>query len=1042
MTIESISTVLDDALAGVAGAGPFSCGATAELGEGERRRAAVLFLDLTGFTLLSESMDHEELHLLLGRIMGLLSRVVSAYGGYVDKFEGDRLMALFGAVSASENDSVRAVGCALRMLELLEDIRGALGGAVSARVGIDFGPLTVAPDPSGHITATGLTVNIASRLEEAAQTGSTLVSAAVRRECGELYTWQDLGSMHVRGTGTEIEAFRPLGPGRLRMERWQRAARLCGLPFVGRRETVDRILSGLRASAGKGSEPAVFILCADAGIGKSRLARHCADASSGFLVLHGRALSHAQPSCWLWISLLRDYLDGGDNSGRTRDWYAAGIRALSEKCPVRRTRTALDNLAESLSEILSLDAAGLKGGSAANPQTAVNAIRPALEAVFSLGETLLLLEDLHWADEVSLSVLRGVLSQGFMVQPSGIIITSRPPVPDLGAPLSTPALIELPPLSDSDTLEIASHILSLPPGRQVQPGLAGLISRVAKGNPFVVEELVLSLIESGGLKEGDPGEWEQTVSLDRACIPSSIAVLTQARMDRLPGEERRMLQYASVLGERFSRELLEAVLADLSIDAERTRQCISGLLEKGFLSESGPMELSFRHALVRLAAYDTLLKQNARLLHRTAALAMERLFPTELDALSPVIFSHWDGAADVRNSLKWALRAMRIARDNGRPEEASNLSERILDLAGAEPDDAMWQARMQALLVRQEMVERGGAHEEALGIIDKMLGEAGARTSPLWLATALRARARVLQELGRNEEFEEAIGGAMKAAEASGDEVLAAKVRMTLANHRSSLGQAELAMALYREASTTLERHGLGSEAASLLSNMAVHAFRQGDDRMSEQYAEMAVQTHARYGNLQGLGYSLNSLAIACARKGDFGRAEALFLDALDAARKTGDRVHECTVLGNLGLLSTKCGDLSGAMEFTNDSIELARSSRNYRTTATSLVNRARIQWLSGDREGACTSARESLAVNELAGDVLNSAYAKGVLGLVLLDSGETGEALSVCEELRRHVDEHSIRKEMLEDYCRLLDRLEGLGHRVARPSFWEDGVP
>ncbi len=1036
--------VIDDAMSRIAGVGAFPCGGTPKLSEGERRRAAVLFLDLTGFTLLSESMDHEELHVLLGRIMGLLSTVVVPYGGYVDKFEGDRLMALFGAVTATGNDSVRAVGCALRMLELLEDLRGALGGstAVSARIGIDFGPLTVAPDPSGHMTATGHTVNIASRLEEAAQTGSALVSGSVRRECGDLYTWHEVGSIPVRGTGSVIDAFRPLGPGSLRMQRWQRAARLAGSPFVGRKGITDSIGSALQASSAKGSEPAVFMICAEAGIGKSRLAHHCVNAPAGFRVLHGKALSHAQPSCWLWISLLRDFLDADGNTDRSREWYAAGIRALSGKCPVARTRAALDNLADSLSEILSLDAVGLKGGASANPQTVMNAMRPALEAVFSLGNTLLLLEDLHWADEVSLSVLRGVLSQGMMVQPSGIIMTTRPPVPDLGAPQYAPRTIELPPLSDPDCLEIAAHILSLPPRKPLQPDLALLIRRVARGNPFVVEELVLSLIESGGLQEVGPGVWEQTVPCDRVPIPSSISVLTQARMDRLPGDERRTLQYASVLGELFSRELLEAVLKDLSLDVENLGLTIAGLVEKGFLSETGPMGLGFRHALVRMAAYETLLKHNSRLLHRTAALAMERLYPSELDALSTVILSHWDGACDTENALKWALRAMRIARDGGRPEEATKLSDRLLEIAGDSDDDRMWQARMQALLVRQEIVERGGAHEEALGIIDRMICEADIRKSPFWLAGSLRAKAKVLQELGRNTEFEQTIRDALAAAEASGDEIITAKVKMTLANHRSSVGLSKSAMALYGEAAATLENHGMGTEAASLLSNMAVHAFRQGDDRLSERYAEMAVQTHARHGNLQGLGYSLNSLAIACARKEEFDRAGELFLEALDAARKTGDRVHECTVLGNLGLLATKRGDMNGAMEYTNDSIELAATSRNYRTTATSLVNRARIQWLSGDCEGACASARESLKVNELAGDVLNTAYAKGVLGLVLLDNGSTEDALRVCEELRQHVDEHSIRKEMLEDYCRLLDDLEGRGFDVARPGFWADKVP
>lgn len=1037
--MEPAAAIIEDALARLPGTGLFPCSETPGLTEGERRRAAVLFLDLTGFTHLSESLDHEELHRLLGSVMGVLARVVTAYGGLLDKFEGDRLMALFGAVDSSENDSSRAVGCALRMLDLLEELRTALDEVplLSARIGIDFGQLTVAPDPSGHLTATGLTVNLASRLEQAAEPGTALVSQAVRKECGDLYQWRGLGPIRIRGVSSGVEVFRPLGPGRVRLERWQRAARLTGSPFVGR-ATAIRSVAGALASP---LHDARILLRGEAGIGKSRLAHHCMEKAPGFTVARGHTLSHAQPSCWLWISLIRDYFDAGRRGDGSQEWYRSCLNGLALECARGAARTALEGMAGQLSSVLSLDAAGFRSGKANEFQALTNGIRSALEAVFSRGATLLLLEDLHWIDEVSLSILRIMLCQGMMYRPGAVIMTSRQPLPLMEDASASVRTIELDPLTDDDALAIASHLLSCPDAGALDHRLSGMVLEVAKGNPFVVEELILNLLESGGIRE-ENGQWKLLLPCDRVQIPSSISALTQTRMDRLPGNERRTLQYASVLGERFSPEILEAVMADLSLDGTLLGNTLESLVARGFLVGNGGSGYCFRHALVRMAAYETLLKHNCRLLHRSAAAALERHHPTELDALAPVILAHWEGADDRGNAFKWARRAMLLARDGGRPEEALRLSRRLIELAGDADDETMWQGRMQALLVGLEMMERGGDHEQAIRAADAIRLEAVQRGSSFWEASALRAKARVLQEMGRNNEFGQVIGKALQAAQDSGDEVLAAKVRMTMANHRSSLGIEEGTMELYEAAAAALEKHGMSIEAASLMTNMAVHAFRQGNDQLSAHYARMALDTQKMHGNLQAVGYSLNSLAIACARREKYDRAEELFLEALDATRKTGDRVHECTVLGNLGLLARKRGDPGKAMEYTDASIELATLCRNNRTVATSLVNRTNLQRTAGDLEGAMASAVESLRISEKGNDVLNTAYSLGVLGLVHLEAGRTEDALKTARKLRLHVEQHSIRPEVLDDFRHLLERLSAMGLPAPLPSCWSSDKP
>ena len=1038
--MDRVSSVLDDALARVPGNTFFPCGETSRIIEGERRRAAVLFLDLTGFTLLSEAIDHEDLHVLLGRVMGLLSRVVNSCGGYVDKFEGDRLMALFGAIASTENDSARAVGCALRMLDLLDELRPALPEfpGLSARIGIDFGPLTVAPDPSGHLTATGLTVNLASRLEESASPGTALVSEAVRRECGELYSLIDTWKVSIRGISSPVASFEPTGPGKIRFERWERASRLYGAPFVGRSRVRESIGKALKPTGLSACEPPVFIMVGDPGIGKSRLAHECIVSLGEYRVLRGYALSHAQPSCWLWISLLRGYFNAGSPGGETAEWYQAGIKELAASCGEERPRTVLESCAPQLAAILSMDATGFENFS---PEfsTVTNTVRSALEAVFSTSGTLLLLEDLQWADELSMRLLQDILSQGLFIQPAGIIMTTRLPAPVLLNPSLSVNTIYLEPLSDDDCLSIAAYLLQTD---LLDDELKRLIRSVGRGNPFFVEELVLSLIESDGILRNSDDCCTLSLSCDQVKIPGSISVLTQARMDRLPKQERRILQYASVLGERFETTVLDSMVRRVSELGDNLGEILLNLENRGFLSGADGKSFSFRHSLVRVAAYETLLKHNSRILHKAAAESIEQLNPTELDALAPVLFAHWEAAQDWKKSLEWASRAMMTARDGGRPEETLGFAKRIMELAGKAGDDRYWEERMNALLVWHEILKRKGEHEDAIRTADRIASEAREKNSLAWEGIALRARAAVLQELGRNPEFESTIEEAMKIALAGRNEILAAKINMTLANYRSSTGITEGVMDLYREATDVMEKHGMEPEAASLYSNMAVHAFRFGEDALSASYAEKAIRLQKKQGNLLGLGYSLNSLAIACARRERFERAEELFLEALDASRKTGDRIHESTLLGNLGLLAKKRGNIREAMEFTDASIELASRTRNYRTVAIALVNKANIQRMTGDFDGSMESANESLRINALTNDVLNTAYAMGVKGLLLVELDRLKEAETLCDQLRLHVERHRIKQGMLEDYRQLIEVLETRGVSTTRPASWSTDSP
>ncbi len=220
-----------------------------ELKPGERRDIAVLFLDLEGFTSLSEKLDHEAVHDIASGIMDALVDVTQRFAGYVDKIEGDRIMVLFGARQAGENDSTRAVSSGFMMLDTIlaaNDILSDTGIPITARIGINSGPVTVAPDAIGHLTAMGKTVNLASRMEEAAQANTILVPDTFHQKCSDQFTWEDIGIIKLKGISNPVHAWRPTGSISASRPRWERVSTVCRSGFVGRAAELFRLRKKLQ----------------------------------------------------------------------------------------------------------------------------------------------------------------------------------------------------------------------------------------------------------------------------------------------------------------------------------------------------------------------------------------------------------------------------------------------------------------------------------------------------------------------------------------------------------------------------------------------------------------------------------------------------------------------------------------------------------------------------------------------------------------------------------------------------------------------------
>jgi class 3 adenylate cyclase/tetratricopeptide (TPR) repeat protein len=630
--------------------------------EGERRQVTLLFADLSGFTALSERADPELIRTFQNDLFTELARIIYQYEGFVEKFVGDAVLAVFGAPVTHEDDPERALRVALamraRMAALNRRWHERLGAPVTLHVGINTGPVVAgkfASDPDGRSTTyavTGDTVNTASRLQDAAEPGQILVSRTTYRLAQGAFTFQALEPIQVRNRSEPLAVYellraRPL-PGKLR------GIQELGEAFVGREDALAQLQAVTDSLAETGR---IVLITGDAGIGKSRLIAEWRKRSQDTVRwLEGRCFAHTTNlSYGPFLDMLRRFagIVDDDTDRRARQRLDAAVERLF---PGEREAQAI--LASLLAMRLHREESAVLA--------ALSDPRVLRERIFGLIERLvrrlaqerplvLFLEDMQWADASTVELVQHLLplTAG---EPLVILVAGRPDPDSPIGQLETAAAgahgerlvrIALDRLSDSSSLTMVRDLLATP---ELPPNLASLIRDRADGNPFFVEEIIRTLIEQGALRrEGD--RWSSTPLMETISVPDTLQGLIMARIDRLPDETKEVVQHAAVIGRTFLyRVLLAIAQASPSLDADLTHLERSELIRER--TREPEVEYTFKHALTQEVAYQSLLSDRVREFHRRVGEAMERIFAGRLGEFYSIVADHfrkgevWDKAAD------------------------------------------------------------------------------------------------------------------------------------------------------------------------------------------------------------------------------------------------------------------------------------------------------------------------------------------------------------------------------------------------------------
>jgi class 3 adenylate cyclase len=525
--------------------------------EGERKQVTVLFADLKGSMELLADRDPEEARQLLDPVLERMMAAVHRYEGTVNQVIGDGIMALFGAPIAHEDHAVRACYAALAMQAAIrayaEDVRRTLGLTVQRRVGLNAGEVvvrTIGNDLHMDYTAVGQTTHLAARMEQLAHPGSTLLTAATLRLVEGLVQVTSLGPIPVKGLPDPVEVFELVGASAHR-RRFQAAAVRGLTPFVGRQQELDAVHQALeRARTGQGQ---VVALVGEAGVGKSRLVHECVHShrTQGWRVLESASVSYGKATPYFpVIDLLKRYCHVDDSDD---------IRTIRAKV-TGQVLTLDATLQDTLPALLAvLDAAPddspfLRLDPPQRRQRTLDGLKRVLLRESQVQPLLLVFEDVHWIDTETQAVLDRLV-ESLPTRPLLLLVNYRPEYRHGWGSKTYYTQLRLDPLPPASAEAFLTALLG--DDSSLAPLTPLLITRT-EGNPFFPEESVRTLVETGVLV-GSPGGYRLTKPLQGMPVPATVQVVLAARIDRLPPEDKRLLQTAAVIGTDVPFSLLLAI---------------------------------------------------------------------------------------------------------------------------------------------------------------------------------------------------------------------------------------------------------------------------------------------------------------------------------------------------------------------------------------------------------------------------------------------------------------------------------------------------
>jgi predicted ATPase/class 3 adenylate cyclase len=931
----------------------------------ERRMVTILFADIVHYSSLSEVLDPEHLLEIMHEAYPCLIEPIQAQDGMIVQVMGDGILAYFGTPNGKEDDPERAVIAGLEIITRIKAYAEKLREeknleSFQIRVGINTGLVVVGdlnPDKHLEYIALGDAVNLAARLQQIAPPDGVLISQETYRLIRGLFDVVPQAPVSVKGRQqiTQTYLVKQIRP-------FQRRSRQRGIsgvetPMVGR-EPEMAALHNHYQDAIIGGESVLVLIHGEAGIGKTRLSKafvdQIAQEPAAPLMLQGRAIPSTQPVPF----------------GIFRNLFARTFNILETESSTE----ALQKFRQGTQTTLNQDQADLVGqfiGFDFKSSPAVQRLfgTPEFGEMANLylinlfcrlaeGSLFMLLEDLHWMDDSSLDLITELVEK--LSQEPGsrlmIICTARPEFferrENWGEGLRGFTTLKLRRLSRLRSRTLIAEILRNV--EDIPEALFNCITNVSEGNPFFIEELIKMLIEGGDIDaKQDP--WQiRLEKLATVQVPPTLTGILQARMDSLPAAEKQILQRAAVIGRTFWDGLLRA-LTDDEADAQLINEHLLALRERGLIfwhersSIKGHQEYLFKHALVRDAAYETVLLKHRRAYHAQVAAWIEENAGERLEEHLALIASHHAAGGQLNLAADWTLRAGERAVNQYSMQEARTLFEQALKLIQPDDLDRLWRATI--------------GHSEAMGVLGDLEGRHADDQTLLRLAHQLK------------------------------DDVLLAEAYYMIGSQALREGNNSAARQAFDQALSSAQAAGDLTMQAEILPMLVALLTAEGDLEAAGKWVEQALETANQSGDADILARALNNLALYYKSIGDVTRSINLSKQSINISQKQGNQLGEAFGLNNLGYFYLTLGQFEEGYKMLKRALHAGRCMEASRNIAHNLLNLGLAEWRLGRTADAIQTIDQSLLSLAAIDDRFGLAIGQFFLGLAHETAGNTSEA-------------------------------------------------
>jgi predicted ATPase/class 3 adenylate cyclase len=882
----------------------------------ERKQVTVLFADVSGFTAMSELLDPEEVTGFMNTLWMRLDKAIIESGGYIDKHIGDAIMALFGTPVAQEDDPVRAVRAALQMQVEIKNWKSELAASkqdskasipnIQMRIGIHTGGVLLGTvGTTGEYTAMGDTVNLASRLEHAAPVAGILISHDTYRHVRGLFDLTQLEPIKVKGKVEPVNVYVVNSAKPYSFRVTTRGVEGIETRTIGREKELEKLRSALN-SVETLRQIYLTSVVAEAGTGKSRLLYEFITwldvQALKVRVFKGRATKEIQQRPY---GLIRDLftslfeLQESDRAAVVREKFEHGVVAVFDNAP-EAVRTA-----HFIGHLTGFDfskSTHLQGSLQDARQFRDDAFYYTAQFFNHVAQdrtVVILLEDLHWADDGSLDLLE-YLMHNLQESPVLIIGLSRPAFferrPDWGKDLPHHLRLDLTPLSEQDGRNLVQEILRKVP--EIPASLMDLIVARAEGSPFYIEELIKVLIDDGVILRGE-AEWQvNTQRLVNLKVPTTLVGVLQARLDSLSTREREILQQAAIVGRVFWGDLLEHMhnpdIEESCADAI-IRENLTWLNQKELIFKredsafAGTPEFIFKHAILHDVTYESVLLRLRRVYHMQVAEGLIQLSNERAEEYAGRIGEHYEHAGEWIRAAEWYLRAGKQAQDTYVPESAITYYQR-------------------ALTFLQE--HAGPDHFPQQLDLCQHLGE-------------------VLNWQARYADATEIYRTMLEVAESAGDLVSQSHALQGLATSQGYAGDHSATLEYAVRAEAIAHRANASIELAGALWMQGAAFYRKGEVQKTLALAEQALAITSELNNLNEMARSLNLLGAAHYLLDNYTQAEEDWGKALSICQEIGNRRLVMDMLSNLGVIADARGDYETAFQRYDQALAIARELRN-----------------------------------------------------------------------------------------------------------------